>query len=214
MLRTHNCSAEKMKKSQNFLRFCISFLNSWESRMFVQCISAVIYWSLSPQQWVNPELCLRSSLLPLVQVPGLVGMWACAGAQQLHGERARLWEPPPFPGRREVGERLGACANVAGAPGWWVTPGERMGRQTVRPFVRSRGESGRHLLLGSLRGLPVLGRLLRRGVHPAPSLVVPTRQQRCVFIAKCEAVTPGAPGAGRGWRPGRKHGERRGRARN
>lgn len=89
-----------------------------------------------------------------------------------------------------------------------------MGRQTVRPFVRSRGESGRHLLLGSLRGLPVLGRLLRRGVHPAPSLVVPTRQQRCVFIAKCEAVTPGAPGAGRGWRPGRKHGERRGRARN
>lgn len=29
-----------------------------------------------------------------------------------------------------------------------------MGRQTVRPFVRSGGESGRHLLLGSLRAPP------------------------------------------------------------
>lgn len=43
-----------------------------------------------------------------------------------------------------------------------------MGRQTVRPFVRSGGESGRHLLLGSLRSPPVLGRLLRRGVPPPP----------------------------------------------
>lgn len=89
-----------------------------------------------------------------------------------------------------------------------------MGRQTVRPFVRSGGESGRHLLLGSLRALPVLGRQLRRGVLPVPSLVVLIRQQRCVFTAKCEAVTLGASGAGRGWRQGRKHRERRGGARN
>ena len=44
-----------------------------------------------------------------------------------------------------------------------------------------RGESGRHLLLGSLRALPALGGCCGRGVLPAPSLGVPTRLQRCVF---------------------------------
>nr|XP_051699846.1 RNA-binding protein 12B isoform X2 [Oryctolagus cuniculus] len=41
-----------------------------------------------------------------------------------------------------------------------------MGRQTVRPFVRTGGESGRHLL-GSLRVVLVLWRLPRRG-DPGP----------------------------------------------
>lgn len=71
-----------------------------------------------------------------------------------------------------------------------------MGRQTVRPFVRSGGESGRHLLLGSLRAPPVPGRLLRRGALPAPGRVRPTRQPRCVFTAERGAVPLGASGWG------------------
>lgn len=31
------------------------------------------------------------------------------------------------------------------APGLWVLPGERMGRQTVRRFVPTGGQRGRHL---------------------------------------------------------------------
>lgn len=66
------------------------------------------------------------------------------------------------------------------APGLWVLPGERMGRQTVRRFVPTGGQRGRHLPGG------------RRGARPAGRVA---GAQTC----------PGAPGGeGASGRPGRR----------
>lgn len=73
-----------------------------------------------------------------------------------------------------------------------------MGRQTVRPFVRSGGESGRHLLLGSLRSPPVLGRLLRRGVPPRPRPCVSDSAAVVCVYCQVRSSYPWGVGGGEG----------------
>lgn len=57
----------------------------------------------------------------------------------------------------------GVCACAAPAPGLWVMPGERMGRQTVRRFVPTGGQCGRHLHRGRRGAQLAVWRLRRRG---------------------------------------------------
>lgn len=61
----------------------------------------------------------------------------------------------------------GVCACAAPAPGLWVMPGERMGRQTVRRFVPTGGQCGRHLHRGR-RGLSWLCGGCGDGERPSP----------------------------------------------
>lgn len=120
----------------------------------------------------------------------------------------------PPPGKREAGECHGACANVAGELGWWVMSGVRMSRQTLRPFVRRRGESGRHLL-GSLRALPVLGRLQRRGVPPDLALCVRLCSSGVCLLPSAKQLPLGCRGwGGVGDGDGTGKGGAGGRARN
>ena len=100
-----------------------------------------------------------------------------------------------------------------GGGGGRGTPAERMGRARTSVCPERRGESGRHLLLGSLRALPALGRLLRTRSAPRPQpWGSDSAAAVCVWSPECEAVTAGASGVGRAWRPGTNRRERRGRA--
>lgn len=81
----------------------------------------------------------------------------------------------------------GVCACAAPAPGLWVMPGERMGRQTVRRFVPTGGQCGRHLHRGRRGAQLAVWRLLRRGASQ-PLCVW------CVRSARGEALLLGAPG--------------------
>lgn len=65
-------------------------------------------------------------LLSLVRLPG----WQDSEHAQKLSKVGGQWAPP-FPDNGKRCERQGACVNVARAPGWWVTPGERMGKLYV-----------------------------------------------------------------------------------
>lgn len=71
--------------------------------------------------------------------------------------------------------------------------------QTVRPFVRSGGESGRHLLLGSLRGLSICsGEAAATRIAPCPwSCVSDSAAVVCVYC-QVRSSYPWGVGGGKG----------------
>lgn len=209
MLAPHDyCRAEDGKKSSTFLCFCISFLNCWKSRTFVQRTSRVICWGFSLPQWIDSELCLGIS--PLFGGDSRIG-W------NLSRRRSS-----PNPGRD------GALAGSASLPqttgsGWASRRLRKRGRGAgaVGYAWRAHGQTNCTSVCPERRGewAPSSSRLTEGSTWagccdeecpPTPALCVRLGSSGVCLLPSAKQLPFGRRGWGGVWRWGRKNRERRG----